>query len=67
MPGHGARYYNRKGSKFKQINQTNRQAEVFANLFEAYSTGGNVWLNMTEHFPNQSKLFEQIMQDFIDE
>ena len=54
--GHGRKYY-----KTTQ----KQQAELFANLFEGYSTGGAVWKNITEHFPALSELFVTVMQETI--
>ena len=54
--GHGAKYYNRKYAV---------EAEVFANMFTGYSTGGNMWKTVQEYFPNTSKLFAEIVEKEI--
>lgn len=55
--GHGKKYYSTIEKK---------QAEHFANLFEAYATGGDVWKNITEYFPNLSELFQSVMKNTIE-
>ena len=65
MQGHGSRYYNAKSGKGKANNKSNQQTEVFAQLFEAYSNGGRKWDNVLEHYPNQAKVFENVIKEFI--
>jgi len=54
--GHGFDYY-RTTQK--------RQAELFANLFEGWGTGGKTWDALTENFPNLTKLFEEVMDEAL--
>ena len=55
-----------EGMEKKYFSSTeNRQAEHFANLFEGYATGGDVWKNITEHFPELSELFVTVMKETI--
>jgi hypothetical protein len=54
--GHGSDYY-RTTQK--------RQAELFANLFEGWGTGGKVWSEITDNFPNLSGLFEEVMKESL--
>ena len=56
MHGHGVKYYK---------STENKMAETFAQLFEGYANGGKTWENIVEHYPNQSKLFEEIINDSI--
>ena len=54
--GHGYPYY-RTTQK--------QQAELFANLFEGWGTGGKVWENLEENFPSLTKLFEEVMKEAL--
>jgi len=67
MSGHGSRYYNAKSGLRVKLNKSMQQTEVFAQLFEGYATGGKVWDNILEHYPNQAKVFEKTMKEVINE
>ena len=56
MSGHGVKYYK---------STENKMAETFAQLFEGYTNGGKTWDNILEHYPNQAKLFEEIINEAI--
>ena len=56
MSGHGVKYYK---------STENKMAETFAQLFEGYTNGGKPWDNILEHYPNQAKLFEEIINEAI--
>lgn len=64
MSGHGARYYNSKGKK-KVANKSNQQAEVFAQMFEAWSVNGRAWKEVLEFYPNQAKAFEAAIKEVL--
>jgi SPP1 gp7 family putative phage head morphogenesis protein len=71
MPGHGARYYNaktKKGFTRSQVNELNnsrKQTETFANMFEAWGQDGEAWKEVKDLFPNQSSAFEQSIKEFL--
>ncbi len=67
MSGHGSRYYNAKSGLRVKHNKSKQQTEVFAQLFEGYATGGKVWDNILEHYPNQAKVFEKTIKEVINE
>jgi len=65
MSGHGAKYYNAKSKLKKVSNQTNRQTEVFAQLFEAWSRQSRAWKEALKFYPNQAKVFEGAIKEIL--
>lgn len=61
--GHGSSYYR----LYKTDNwiKSAKSTEIFANMFEGYSTGGKLWAEMQEYYPNISKLFAEIIENEI--
>jgi SPP1 gp7 family putative phage head morphogenesis protein len=57
MHGHGTAYYAREGMK---------ETENFANLFNLWAEGGDMWVDTKSTFPSLTKEFELIMKEVRD-
>ncbi|MDX8382713.1 MAG: phage minor head protein, partial [Ghiorsea sp.] len=65
MAGHGSRYYNAKSGRSAKQNVSRRQAEVFANTFQAYAENSSAWDELVYFFPNQAAAFEKHIEEVL--